>query len=383
MKQQDNNIHSAQKQFRLHMRNLIKGHTPEKQLEILYQQLDAFLCQTTQMLKCQITLLPEPYTKIITHYAKNIIQNCSFQNYPMDYPIFFHRCCNILKPYISKNLKPSETEELLTKEGIVFLQPKEEYSLILTIQQTNIIQREIQQILKYSIKKENSKETACFEFVTNSLFCYALTFYLPFLHKRKKQFYTVIRAAHCEEAVEQALVSMFWEELLTFCTDKDIRFTTVLYYKTSTVIQNVINQQYPFSMDLRMRKTTHLIVSELMNENYYSPNIVKSISAKYHIRLKYVQLLWASGGEIYAMPKSFEALTDVDFSNSYTSSEISDIELYLSITQNLSSLEKSIFCDILEYGNVILQKNHTRLGISRYRYEKIRKQVLNKLQDIY
>ena len=88
-------------------------------------------------------------------------------------------------------------------------------------------------------------------------------------------------------------------------------------------------------------------------------------------------------GDIYAIPKSFKDLTDIDFSVSYISSEMSDIELSLSITKDLSDLEKCILYDILEYGTVISREHHTRLRISRYQYEKIRRQLLDKIKEIY
>lgn len=383
MKQQDSNIFSAQEQFQLQMKNLLNGYTPEKQIGILREQLDDFLSQTTRMLKCESTYFPQPYKNIITQYTTSITKNCSFQNYYMDYSIFFNRCCNCIKPYISKGMNASETEHLLIEGGIVFLQPNEEHFLILTIQQMKIIENEIQQILKYSTQLDKYRITSDVKFVKDSLFHYVLTFYLPFLHNRKKSFYTAICAAHCEETIEQALITLFWEELINFNTNKDVRFITVLYYKTSAIIQNVLNQQSPFSMNLRMRKTIHLIIDEIKNRTYPSEDMVKFIVEKYRIRLDLAHLLWISDGDIYAFPKNFENLTDINISYSYTASEMSNIELYLSITKNLSDLEKHILYDIFEYGTVILQQNHTRLGISRYQYEKVRKQVLDKLREMY
>lgn len=383
MNYQDSSIFSTQEQFRLQIRTLINGYTPEKQLEILREQLDDFLAQTIQMLKCECTYLPQPYMSIMTQYATGITKNCSFQNYGMNYSIFFNRCCNCIKPYISNDMKAPEVEHLLTKDSIVFLQANEELFLILTIQQMKILENEIQQILKYSKQPDKSRIISHVTFIKDTIFQYALTFYLPFLHNRKKSFYIAICATHCEEIVEQALISLFWEELMNFDVNKDVRFITVLYHKTSATIQNVLHQQFPFSMDLRMRKTIYSIIDEIKNRTYPSENMLTFIVEKYRIRLDLAHLLWHSGGDIYAIPKSFEDLTDIDFPGSHMSSEMSDIELYLSITKDLSDLEKCILYDILEYGTVISREHHTRLGISRYQYEKVRKQVLEKLREIY
>lgn len=383
MNYQDSSISSTQEQFRLQMRTLINEYTPEKQLEILREQLDDFLAQTIQMLKCECTYLPQPYISIVTQYATSITKNCSFQNYGMDYSIFFNRCCNCIKPYISNDMKSSEAEHLLTKGGIVFLQPNEEHFLIRTIQRMKIIENEIQQILKHFTQLDKSRIISHVTFIKDTIFQYVLTFYLPFLHNRKKTFHTAICTAHCEEIVEQALICLFWEELINFDTNKTIRFSTILYHKTSSVIQNILHQQFPFSMDLRMRKTINLIIDEIKNRTYPLENMVAFIVEKYRIRLDLAHLLWHSGGDIYAIPKSFEDLTDIDFPGSHMSSEMSDIELYLSITKDLSDLEKCILYDILEYGTVISREHHTRLGISRYQYEKIRRQLLDKIKEMY
>ena len=353
MKQQD--IFSTKEEFRLQMKNLIKGYTPEEKIEILREQLDNFLSQVTQTLKCQSTYLPQPYVNVITQYAISISKNCSFQRYHMDYSLFFNRCCNCMKPYISKGLQLSETERFLTKNGIVFLQPDEEHFLILTIQQMKIVENELQQILTYSILSDKYSIITHIQRIKDLLFRYALTFYLPFLHNRKKSFYTSIYAADCEESVEQALISLFWEELMNFDINKHVRFTTALHHKTSAIIQEVLNQRSPFSMDLRMRKTIHLITDEIKNRTCALENIVEFITKKYHVRIDIAHLLCISSGDIYAIPKNFEDLTDTHFAYGYTSSELSNIELHLSINKNFSALEKHILQDILEYGTVILK----------------------------